>query len=323
VVLGLALLASCGEGTATTAPADHAGQDREQRAIEREIAELRRELEHQRELRQQRAAASDDEVSGGANANAGQSTPLAGLTALGDRLGAQVGATLGVPGGPITAGGDLRTGSAWSTIKVPIALRVLEDAGGPTGVTAEQRGLIAQALTASDNEAAAALFDQLAQEYGGIDGARAAVTEVLREGGDPVTEVSTVGRDGFSPYGQTEWSLEDQHRFMSGLASGCVGSAASSDYVLDLMSQVTSDTWGLGSVGVPARWKGGWGPGVDGRYLLRQMGVLEADGAEVVVTLAVIPDDGDFAHGQVIATEVARQLADSAASLEARPAPTC
>jgi hypothetical protein len=53
------------------------------------------------------------------------------------------------------------------------------------------------------------------------------------------------------------------------------------------------------------------------------MGVLEADGAEVVVTLAVIPDDGDFAHGQVIATEVARQLADSAASLEARPAPTC
>ena len=33
------------------------------------------------------------------------------------------------------------------------------------------------------------------------------------------TIVSTQGRDGFSTYGQTEWSLAAQQRFMAGLAA--------------------------------------------------------------------------------------------------------
>ena len=61
---------------------------------------------------------------------------------------------------------------------------------------------------------------------------------------------------------------------MSRLAAGCVGSPASRELVLNLMGEVSSDTWGLGSAGVPARWKGGWGPGTDDRYLVRQMGTL-------------------------------------------------
>ena len=188
-------------------------------------------------------------------------------------------------------------------------LRVLQDAGGPDGLTAAQRTQIELALTASDNDAAASLFDSLVQRYGGVDGAAAAVGEVLREAGDERTGVSTVGRDGFSPYGQTDWSLREQHRFMAALAAGCVGDRASREYVLDLMGEVTSDTWGLGSAGVPARWKGGWGPAPDGNYLVRQMGIVRLDGGRAVVTLAARPSDGTFESGQLLATELAQRLA--------------
>ena len=79
------------------------------------------------------------------------------------------------------------------------------------------------------------------------------MTKLLREAGDTGTQVSTQGRDGFSPYGQTQWSLLDQHRFMTALAGRCVVSPAAGAYLLDLMGRVTSDTWGLGSASC-ARW---------------------------------------------------------------------
>jgi hypothetical protein len=205
---------------------------------------------------------------------------------------------------------------------VPIAVRVLDDAGGPSGLTATQRDLISRAITASDNEAAAELFSGLERKHGGLSGASAAVTEVLRRAGDDTTTVSTVGRDGFSTYGQTEWSLPLQHQFVSELVAGCITSAASTDYVLGLMRSVTSDTWGLGSAGVPALWKGGWGPGTDGRYLLRQMGAMTVGGHQVIVTLAVRPDDGQFVTGQEVASQVAQFLAQHAARY-AGPAGGC
>jgi len=229
--------------------------------------------------------------------------------AFATKLGGELGATVGASGSADPAvGGSLRTGSAWSTIKVPIAMRVVEDAGGPGQLTVAQRSQIQRALTASDNAAAGELFGGLAARHGGVPGAARAVTDVLREAGDGATEVSTKGRDGFSPYGQTEWSLRAQHRFMAALAGGCVGSRASSRYLLGLMGKVTSDRWGFGSAGAPARWKGGWGPGTDGRYLVRQMGVLTVGGRPVVVTIAARPADGTFASGQAMATRTAQWL---------------
>jgi hypothetical protein len=148
--------------------------------------------------------------------------------------------------------------------------------------------------------------------YGSAAGAAAAVDEVLAEAGDTTTHVSSIGRDGFTPFGQTEWSLELQELFMSRLAAGCVGSPASNSYVLDLMGEVSSDTWGLGSAGMPARWKGGWGPGIDGRYLVRQMGVLEVGGGETVIALAALPNDGTFETGQSMATSIAQWAAERA-----------
>lgn len=234
------------------------------------------------------------------------------LDSLVGSVDGEVGVTLGAVGGdPSVVGGTLNSGSAWSTIKVPIVLRVLADTTGSDGLNSRQNELADRAITVSDNEAAAELFEGLERSHGGLSGASAATTEVLREGGDSSTSVSTVGRGSFSTYGQTEWSLPEQHRFMSSLVAGCVGSSASRRYVLDLMSR-NADVWGFGALGLPAAWKGGWGPGVDGRYLVRQMGEVEVDGRPIVATVAAIASDGQFESAQVIATRAAQWVVDHA-----------
>lgn len=272
------------------------------------LAELEREVARQRRERRR----------GSGSVSPGGQDALGGFDELARQLSGEVGATLGPAGtGEISQDGDLQTAPAWSTIKVPIALRVIADAGGPGALSADRRAQIARAITQSDNAAAAQLFGGLASRHGGTAGAAGAVTAVLREAGDTATEVSTEGRDGFSPYGQTEWSLGAQHRFMAALAGGCGGDPAARRHVLTLMGEVRSDRWGLGSAGVPARWKGGWGPGTDGRYVVRQMGVFDLDETEVVVTLAARPADGRFASGQLMATRVARWLAQRASRVAA------
>ena len=78
------------------------------------------------------------------------------------------------------------------------------------------------------------------------------------------------------------------------------------NYLLDQMSMTGGeDTFGIGAVGVPAKWKGGWGPGTDGKYLVRQMGVMTVDGKDMVVSLAAIADNGTFESAQAMATEMA------------------
>jgi hypothetical protein len=109
---------------------------------------------------------------------------------------------------------------------------------------------------------------------------------------------------------------------MAALAGGCIADPASRRFVLDLMGQVTSDTWGLGSAGVEALWKGGWGPGVDGSYLVRQMGEIRVQGRRFVVTVAAIADDGTFVSGQALATAAARRLAGSVSTESDQP-PGC
>ncbi len=238
---------------------------------------------------------------------------LAEFNKLEETLPGQVGLAIGPPGsGPAASAGSLTTGSAWSTSKVPVTMRVLQEVGGPGSLSSIQQVEVRQALTLSDNGAALSLFGDLEAAYGGPVGAAAAVDEVLVEAGDTTTHVSSQGRDGFTPFGQTEWSLELQELFMSRLAAGCIGSPESTDYVLGLMGEVSSDTWGLGSASLPVRWKGGWGPGLDGRYLVRQMGVLEVGGQEAVVALAALADDGSFETGQSMATSVAQFAAKSA-----------
>ena len=285
-----------------------------QAKLDRELHRLQRKLNHKRAmLRAERKRKAHSSPSTAA------SKPFK-FAVLEAQLDGQVGVSIGPPGSDrVFTAGKLVSGPAWSTIKVPIALRVLQDAGGPSGLNPAQADDIQRALTLSDNDAAAALFGGLERAHGGMGGAATAVEAILRQAGDSATQISTRGRAGFSPYGQTEWSLAVQQRFMSQLVAGCVGTQASRDYVLNLMGQVTSDQWGLGSAGLAAKWKGGWGPGPDGRYLVRQMGTLHIGDREAVVTLAAIPADGSFTTSQRLATSVAQWLGTQAMHAAATP----
>ncbi|HNC15687.1 MAG TPA: hypothetical protein PLV77_07295, partial [Solirubrobacterales bacterium] len=80
-----------------------------------------------------------------------------------------------------------------------------------------------------------------------------------------------------------------------------------------------SDTFGLGAAGFPARWKGGWGPGTDGKYLVRQMGVMVVNGKQGVVSMAAIPDDGTFESGASMLSAIARSVASRLAGRVSAP----
>jgi beta-lactamase class A len=312
LLAGLCLVGSaCGGGD----PASEVNSDDISRELRREHRDERRLDELERRIARLRQRELRERPSRGRESNVPVSKGLA--STVGDLAG-EVGVAVGDLGGrSVQAAGDLSTGSAWSTIKVPIALALMREVGGPSKLTSAQASQIEAAITLSDNAAAAALFAELERRHGGVAGAAASVTQVLRAAGDTSTVVSTRGRNGFSPYGQTDWSLANQQRFVGSLASGCLGDQASTNLLLDLMGRVTSDRWGLGSIGLPARWKGGWGPGTDGRYLVRQMGIIQRRGQPIAIAIAARAADGQFLSGQTLASQLAQRVVQ--ASLPDQP----
>ena len=191
--------------------------------------------------------------------------------------------------------GSLQVGHAWSSFKVPVLVTVMRQGA----LTSEEQSQAAAALTASDNEAAAALFARL----GDVSTASAAIEGVLSESGYP-TEVATAPppSGAVSTWGQTEWSLEGADYFYRALACGQLLDSAGTEYVLDLMESVISEQqWGLGQAGIPAQvaFKAGWGPdgSSSGPYLVRQSGILRSGNSGAVVTIAAQDDSGSFEAG--------------------------
>lgn len=198
--------------------------------------------------------------------------------------------------------GDLRFGgagdvtdSAWSTSKVPLSVAALRQDSSPAVVAQ-----VEQAITESDNAAADALWASL----GDPATAASAVQDVLAEAGDTTTVESRKVRPEFSAYGQTQWSLGDQTRFAAELH--CLDGAGP---VSDAMGRIAEgQNYGLGTF-AGAQYKGGWGPGADGRYLVRQFGLVPAqDGTMVPVALAAVPADGSYESGQSALTAVTDAL---------------
>lgn len=201
---------------------------------------------------------------------------------------------------PIAQVGTLRGEVAWSTIKVPLAVAAIARLGGQPDPSTE--ALLRRAITVSDNEAAEALWGSL----GPPAAAAAAVQEVLAAGGDSATKVeSRVLRPGFTAFGQTEWEIRDQQRFVARLP--CVRDAG---VVLELMRQVTpGQRWGLGSLGRPSQIKGGWGPNQSGGYLVRQIGIVSLpEDRWIAASMATEPADGTFESGAVNLTRIAQWL---------------
>jgi hypothetical protein len=216
---------------------------------------------------------------------------------------------------PVERLGSLRTAVAWSTAKVPIAMAVIAAGGGSS-----RQSDLTQALTASDNAAAERLWTSL----GGGQVAAQAGDEQLRVAGDARTQIQPQAlRAGYTAFGQTDWALTDQARFTAGLACSQQGGQ-----VLQYMGQVVAgQRWGLGSAGVPARFKGGWGPGTrpgtGGGYLDRQMGLLTIRGKQLAVAIATTPSDGSHSTGTRNLTAIARWIATHASTERLTANPRC
>jgi hypothetical protein len=218
----------------------------------------------------------------------------------------ELGGTIGLAVSPIGLDqtsvevGTLKEGVAWSTIKVPIALAV--ETRTQARPSASEQSLLTRAITASDNAAA----EQLWSSLGSPSEAAYAVGRVMAATGDSSTNVQTrVLRPGFTSFGQTQWSLASQQRFIAGLP--CL---AYSEPVLSLMRQIVPDQrWGLGALPAETEFKGGWGPDPAGPYLVRQMGVVRlANGRSLAASIATMPADGTFATGTANLTRIARWL---------------
>lgn len=215
--------------------------------------------------------------------------------ALEEQFGGEVGLAVAPLGNPaaVQLFGHWRSGSAWSTMKVPLSLALLREPGD-AAVTDNIRS----AITSSNNAAAQAIWDQL----GSGREAATKVEAVLAEAGDHTEVVSEVRRAGFSAFGQSDWSLADQVRFLSWAACD-----APSAPVLELMAHIVSgQRWGLGALD-GSRFKGGWGPGIQGGYLVRQYGVIGGDRGIVV---AIAAQTGGFGAGTAALDAIASWLGE-------------
>jgi hypothetical protein len=241
----------------------------------------------------------------------------ASFESLASSLPASVGlAVQPLGGGEVEEFGQLREGHAWSSIKVPILATLMREQGESLGP--EEESWATSAITASDNEAAAALFGKIEERRGGLAGASAAVGEVLHAAGSTATEVATAPPPpgAVSTYGQTEWSVGDAARFFAALGRCEVLGPQGTGYVESLMENVIAEQrWGLGEGGFPSDWrvgmKGGWGPEAEsgGGYLVRQSGLLQDANGGVAVAMIAIDESGSYPAGASDLTRIAQWLA--------------
>lgn len=104
-------------------------------------------------------------------------------------------------------GGDPEM-QAMSTSKILILSALLRERGGVAHFTAEQRSLAQTAITEFDNDSIMSLFSDLETDKGGLVGASAYATTLLRQAGDDHTQVSTAPPPpGYATtFGQTPWT---------------------------------------------------------------------------------------------------------------------
>lgn len=212
--------------------------------------------------------------------------------------------------GPVRTFGATSQNEAWSTMKVPVVVTLMRDG---EGLTDGQAALTEAALTRSDNEAALTLFAELEDRHGGLEGASRQIEQTLRAAGDEETAVNTTpSEEGYSTFGQTQWSAASASTFYRTLARGCLLPEEETAYVLDLLTRIVADQrWGAGSGGygasVPLAFKGGWGPGPAGEYLVRQSAVVGEGPRGYVMTVLTEPSGSTdaFAAGRKMVTAAA------------------
>jgi hypothetical protein len=283
------------------------------RALERKLARVRKEVRREEGVR---AAAVADIPERNGESLFAPGAPES-FRALAESISGLVGLAVAPLGGSgrTETFGSLRSGHAWSTIKVPILVTLMREGN----LSAQEQEWAIAALEISDNEAAASLFGRLEDAHGGLAGASSAVQEVLAAAGDTETVVATAPPPpgAVSTYGQTQWSLEGSTAFYRSLANGCLLDSGGTEYVLGLMREVIPEQrWGLGEARFDPHWrvamKGGWGPESDsGAYLVRQAGVVEDGASGVAVAMIAEADSGSFEAGTSNLTRIASWLREN------------
>ena len=217
---------------------------------------------------------------------------------LQSRVKAAIGIALAPVGGsaPFLSFGEWRSGPAWSTIKVPLVIAALRDTD-PSHITDQMNA----AITESDNVAAEAIWVGLGDPIT----AAGKVEAVLTETGDFTQVQFNKVRKDVSAFGQTEWPLTEQARFLS--VAVCDSRNAP---VLALMGRIEQDQrWGLGMIS-GARFKGGWGPSPKWKYLERQMGLILTPTGASAVAVAAEPYSGSMTDGIEALNLIAEWLSD-------------
>lgn len=189
------------------------------------------------------------------------------------------GVAVSYEGGTISGGlsGDT---SAWSTLKVPIAIAAQQKGTG-------QGELIDAAISRSDNGSATRLWASL----GGEKTAAHAVEQVMWRAGGPGNVRHAVTHYPGGPFGNSTWTLESQSVFATELP--CIDGAGP---VYEAMGEIAP--WqndGMGQI-PGARFKGGWsGENIRGgefTYTYRQFGTLPSGDGVVGVAIIAHPKDG-------------------------------
>ncbi|MDX6625249.1 MAG: hypothetical protein QOE56_238 [Solirubrobacterales bacterium] len=299
--------------------AEHAAaHDRYIAALEAERAELKA---NRRGASREQNSHKIEPASAGTNGTPGQSAAQSTGQQSGSfgQLESEVSGEIGVAYAPLGSSGfqqlgRLEVGHAWSSFKVPIVVSVMLEEHG--SLTSEQESMAASAITASDNAAAASLFNDLEATTHGA--ASQAIESVLSQVPGGATQVATAPPPpgAVSSWGQTEWTLSASSAFYGALACGQYGPA---DNVVALMEQVVPEQqWGLGQANFPAgtrvAYKAGWGPdgSESGPYLVRQAGILRApSGTGAVVTIAAQDSSGSFEAGVADLNRVADWVAEN------------
>lgn len=182
--------------------------------------------------------------------------------------------------------GSTQARTAWSTSKVLVVLAYIDTVADkdPAKLTRTARTHIKKALNSSDMGSLLALRNAIP------GGAGAPMTRILRSIGDTHTPAWPNTNESSHP-----WSPGQQVRFMAALHRGDVVSPEASAYVLNRMTPVDSQQWGLGTLKAPA-FKGGWvGPGT----VTRQMGIYRGYSVAIITDgegPVVLQSDGDYAH---------------------------
>lgn len=213
----------------------------------------------------------------------------------------------------IAQAGDPGRWHAWSTIKVPIALAVLNSGAGEEE---ELRELVEASLTRSDNDAAAELWQLLG---GGEEAARTLEKLLAPYGG--INAQPLAADYAPTPIGLLAWPLAGQAEFASHLP--CLPGA---EPVYRAMGEIVPWQQDGLSLIEGAHFKGGWSrERAEGArpYTYRQLGVVAAGDGVIGLAVLVHPEDGTHATAVEMIDALSVGMGKLLVAEQPAPSPTC